>query len=58
MLKQYVFTEEEVNKITSLVKEAHDVVWCDMPSKGDIQYVRLELLDKLSNALEILGGDS
>ena len=58
MQKQYVFTEEEVKKLTDLVQEAHDVIWVDIPNKGYSNDIRLDLLKTLSVALDLLRGDS
>lgn len=58
MRKQYVFTEEEVKELTNLVQEAHDTIWVDIPNKGCTSDMRLDLLETLSNALNILKGES
>lgn len=58
MLKQYVLTEEELEKIKGLVKDSHDVIWVDVPRKGLTSSMRQDVLVNLSKVLELLGDES
>lgn len=57
MVKQYVFTEEEMEKLTTLIKEAHDTIWTDPECFKHNTYARREVLGNLSDALDVAKGE-